>query len=72
MSKRILLVEDEADLVLTLTDFLSNEGYQVCSSADGESGLTRALQENFDLLLLDVMLPSKGGFDVLRDLRQKG
>jgi two-component system alkaline phosphatase synthesis response regulator PhoP len=71
MSKRILLVEDEADLALTLTDFLTAEGYQVETAADGETGLTRAQQESFDLLLLDVMLPRKNGFDVLRDLRLK-
>lgn len=72
MSKRILLIEDEADLVLTLTDLLTNEGYYVLSATDGETGLAYALQESFDLLLLDVMLPQKNGFDVLRDLRQKG
>ncbi|MGH9843146.1 MAG: response regulator transcription factor [Blastocatellia bacterium] len=72
MSKRIFLIEDEADLVLTLSDFLTNEGYHVASAADGEAGLARALQESFDLLILDVMLPKKNGFDVLRDLRQNG
>jgi two-component system alkaline phosphatase synthesis response regulator PhoP len=72
MSKRIFLIEDEADLVLTLTDFLSNEGYHVASAADGEAGFAHALQESFDLLILDVMLPKKNGFDVLRDLRQNG
>ncbi|HEX8998469.1 MAG TPA: response regulator transcription factor [Blastocatellia bacterium] len=71
MSKRILLIEDEADLVLTLTDFLTNEGYLVLSATDGDAGLAYALQESFDLLILDVMLPRKNGFDVLRDLRQK-
>ena len=72
MSKRILLVEDEAGLVLTLTDCLLAEGYAVESARDGESGLQRAREESFDLLLLDVMLPRKNGFDVLRDLRQQG
>lgn len=72
MSKRILLIEDEADLVVILTDLLTNEGYHVMSATDGETGLALALQESFDLLILDVMLPQKNGFDVLRDLRQKG
>jgi two-component system alkaline phosphatase synthesis response regulator PhoP len=72
MSKRILLIEDEPDLILTLTDFLTSEGYTVDSATDGEAGLARAMQEGFDLLLLDAMLPRKNGFDVLRDLRQKG
>ena len=69
--KRLLLVEDEPGLVLTLTDRLTREGYAVDSSADGESGLERASSEGFDLILLDVMLPRLGGFDVLRELRKR-
>lgn len=71
MSKRILLVEDEPGLVLTLTDRLTSEGYQVESARDGEKGLERALDEAFDAIILDVMLPRKNGFDVCRDLRQR-
>jgi two-component system alkaline phosphatase synthesis response regulator PhoP len=70
--KRILLVEDVPGLVLTLTDRLTREGYAVESSPDGEHGLARAATEPFDLVLLDVMLPRLGGFDVLRELRQRG
>ena len=70
--KRILLVEDEPGLVLTLTDRLTREGYGVETTGDGESGLERAAGEAFDLILLDVMLPRLGGFDVLRELRQRG
>ncbi len=72
MSKRILLIEDEADLILTLRDFIRSEGYGVESAADGESGLERASRETFDLLILDAMLPKKNGFEVLSDLRRKG
>ncbi len=72
MSKRILLVEDEPGLALTLTDRLIAEGYTVESARDGDTGLQRATNENFDLILLDVMLPRKNGFDVCRDLRQRG
>jgi two-component system, OmpR family, alkaline phosphatase synthesis response regulator PhoP len=72
MSKRILLVEDEPGLVLTLTDRLAGEGYDVESSSNGESGLERAIEGGFDLVLLDVMLPRKSGFDVCRDLRARG
>jgi two-component system, OmpR family, alkaline phosphatase synthesis response regulator PhoP len=72
MSKRILLIEDEEDLILTLTDFIRSEGYSVESAADGESGFDLASWENFDLLILDAMLPKKNGFNVLRDLRRKG
>jgi two-component system alkaline phosphatase synthesis response regulator PhoP len=70
--KRILLVEDEPGLVLTLRDRLTKEGYSVESSPDGESGLERAAGEAFDLVLLDVMLPRLNGFDVLRELRRRG
>jgi two-component system, OmpR family, alkaline phosphatase synthesis response regulator PhoP len=70
--KRLLLVEDEPGLVLTLTDRLTREGYSVESATDGERGLERAAGNAFDLVLLDVMLPRLGGFDVLRELRQRG
>ncbi len=70
--KRILLVEDEPGLVLTLRDRLVREGYSVEASPDGESGLARAAGEAFDLVLLDVMLPRVNGFDVLRELRKRG
>jgi two-component system alkaline phosphatase synthesis response regulator PhoP len=71
MKSRILLVEDEPGLVLTLTDRLTSEGYLIETASDGELGLERALSEAFDLIILDVMLPRKNGFDVCRDLRQK-
>jgi len=70
--KRVLLVEDEPGLVLTLTDRLRAEGYEVGAATDGPSGLERAASEAWDVILLDVMLPGKNGFDVCRDLRQKG
>jgi two-component system alkaline phosphatase synthesis response regulator PhoP len=70
--KRLLLVEDEPGLVLTLTDRLVREGYAVETSADGESGLERAAADAFDLVLLDVMLPRLNGFDVLKELRRRG
>lgn len=69
---RILIVEDEPGLVLTLTDRLEAEGYTVSSSTDGAAGFERALTEEFDLILLDSMLPRKPGPDVCRDLRQHG
>jgi two-component system, OmpR family, alkaline phosphatase synthesis response regulator PhoP len=70
--KRLLLIEDEPGLVLTLRDRLSREGYAIETSSDGESGLERAAREPFDLVLLDVMLPRLNGFDVLRELRKRG
>ncbi len=68
---KILLVEDEAGLILTLTDRLRSEGFDVRSATDGERGLSYALAESFDLIILDVMLPKRNGLDVCRDLRQK-
>ena len=70
--KKILLIEDEPGIVLTLTDRLSREGYSVESATDGETGLERATREPFDLLLLDLMLPRMSGFDVCRELRKRG
>ena len=70
--ERILLVEDEPSLQLTLSDRLKSEGYQVEPALTGDSGEARALAEPFDLIVLDVMLPGKNGFDVCRDLRQRG
>jgi CheY-like chemotaxis protein len=72
MSSRILLVEDEPGLVLTLSDLLAAEGYEVESATDGRAGLARATAEPFDLVILDVMLPGKNGFEVCRELRQRG
>jgi two-component system alkaline phosphatase synthesis response regulator PhoP len=72
MNQRILLVEDEPGLVLTLTDRLVTEGYAVETAQDGETGLAQAASAAFDLIILDVMLPRKNGFDVCRDLRQRG
>ena len=69
---RILLIEDEPGLVLAITDRLVAEGYSVDSRTDGESGLLTAMQSTHDLILLDVMLPRKSGFDVCRYLRQNG
>jgi len=69
---KVLLVEDEAGLILTLTDRLRSENFDVKTAADGEAGLSLALTESFDLIILDVMLPKKNGLDVCRDLRQKG
>jgi two-component system, OmpR family, alkaline phosphatase synthesis response regulator PhoP len=72
MSARILLVEDEPGLVMTLSDLLGAEGYEVESATDGPAGLAKALKEKFDLIVLDVMLPGKSGLEVCRELRQQG
>ena len=71
VSARILIVEDEPALVLTLGDRLRAEGYEVEAAETGDAGALRAREGGFDLILLDVALPGKSGFDVLRDLRQQ-
>ena len=68
----ILLVEDEDDIALVLEDDLSLEGYQVERVIDGETALQRVLERTFDLIILDVMLPGKDGFEVCRELRRRG
>ncbi len=72
MSARILIVEDEPGLVLTLSDLLAAEGYEVDSAQDGITGLRKALEGQYDLIVLDVMLPGRNGFDLCRELRQQG
>jgi two-component system alkaline phosphatase synthesis response regulator PhoP len=72
MAKKILIVEDEPGLRLTLSDRLRSEGYEVDTASDGLQGEAKATNGSFDLILLDVMLPGKGGFDVCRDVRQHG
>lgn len=72
MKTRILLVEDEPGLVLTIGDLLTAEGYEVSSAGDGVTGLLAAGDGHFDAIVLDVMLPRKSGFEVCRELRQKG
>ena len=68
--KRVLLIEDEPGLVLTLTDRLKSEGLDVAAVTDGPAGLARASDEAWDLILLDVMLPGMSGFDICRELRR--
>jgi two-component system alkaline phosphatase synthesis response regulator PhoP len=72
VNERILIVEDEEALRIALTDRLRNEEYVVECSADGEEGYQKALEGRFNLIILDVMLPRKKGFDICRDLRKAG
>jgi DNA-binding response OmpR family regulator len=69
---RILLVEDEEGLVLALEDALHGEGYEVSAAADGVSGQREAETGRYDLILLDVMLPGRDGFQVCQNLRSSG
>jgi len=70
--KRILVVEDEPAIAFGLQADLVAEGYDVAVVGDGETAARRAREEIFDLVLLDVMLPRKDGFEVCRELRRAG
>ncbi len=70
--KRILVVEDEPSIAFGLQLDLQGEGYEVEIAADGDEALRRAQKEKFDLILLDIMLPGKDGFEVCRELRRSG
>lgn len=70
--KRILIVEDEPEMLLGLQDNFVFEGYEVATAADGVEGEEKALSENPDLIILDVMLPKKSGYDVCKALKAKG
>lgn len=67
----ILIIEDEYSLADAVAETLKNEKFNVCIKTNGEDGEDEALTENYDLILLDVMLPKKNGFEILRYLRQE-
>ena len=71
MAERILLVEDEEKLARMVELELQYEGYEVEKAFDGRAGLDRALSGEFDLVLLDIMLPALSGMEVLRRLRRE-
>jgi len=70
ISKKILIVEDDAILLLTLADNLIQEGFDVVKAKDGEEGLEVALREHPDLILLDILLPKMDGVTMLKELRK--
>jgi two-component system alkaline phosphatase synthesis response regulator PhoP len=70
--KRILIVEDEPEIAQALEDDLRLEGYEVEIARDGPAGAARGKDSGFDLVLLDVMLPGKDGFEVCREIRKAG
>jgi DNA-binding response OmpR family regulator len=70
--KKVLIVEDELNMVQGLKDNLEFEGYEVDTAMEGSAGLQKVLQEEYDLILLDVMLPEISGFDICKAARKKG
>jgi two-component system, OmpR family, response regulator CpxR len=69
--ERVLVIDDDLALCDLLTEYLAQEGFQVESARDGQKGLERARQGEHGLIVLDVMLPTMNGFDVLRELRKE-
>lgn len=67
-----MMVEDEPGLIMTVSDRLRAEGHEVDEAEDGATGLERAIKNPYDLVILDVMLPRKNGFDVCRGIREAG
>ena len=72
MDKRILIIEDEQNIVDILAFNLQRDGYQTLEAMDGATGLELALERDPDLILLDLMLPRMDGFEVCRRLREAG
>src|ERR1700724_1496957 len=72
MRGNVLFIEDEEALRMTVGDRLSNEGYAVDYAANGDEGFEKATQLPFDLIILDVMLPKRDGFDVCKGIREAG
>lgn len=70
MSKRILIADDEVNIVISLEFLMSNSGYQVQTAANGEETLQRIAEFRPDLILLDIMLPQKNGFEVCQTIRE--
>ena len=66
MSKKILLVEDDRDIVNLVKHYLEKEGFRVIDASDGAKGLEKLQHEKIDLAILDVMLPGLGGIEVLK------
>lgn len=65
------MIDDDEELCELVSEYLTVEGFEIEAVHNGEEGLIKALENKHDLLILDVMLPKKNGFDVLRDLREK-
>src|SRR5687768_14719254 len=68
---RILLADDDAELCSMLAEYLADEGYETEAVHDGQMALTRARKGDFELVILDVMMPRKSGLEVLRELREQ-
>lgn len=68
---RVLIIEDEQDIASLERDYMEVNGYEAAVENRGDTGLIRAIKEDFDLVILDIMLPGIDGFEVCRELREK-
>lgn len=68
---RVLIIEDEIAILNGLKDNLENEGYKVLTASDGKKGLEKAVKEDVDIVLLDIMLPGMSGFDICKEIKSK-
>lgn len=69
MGKRVLLIEDEPNIIEAISFILSRDGWTVHTQEDGQTAMDKVIAYPPDLIILDVMLPGRSGFDILRDLR---
>lgn len=67
--KKILLIEDDENLIRSLKDFIEKEGYEVSNAIDGEKGILAAKKNKPNLILLDIILPKKSGFTILEEIK---
>ena len=70
MGKRVLLIEDEPNIIEAISFILSRDGWTVHTHEDGETAMDKVRTQPPDLIILDVMLPGRSGFDILRDIRE--
>jgi DNA-binding response OmpR family regulator len=70
-TKKVLIIEDDSDIAGIEKDFLEINGFETAIESDGIKGMKRALEEKFDLILLDLMLPGKDGLSICREIREK-
>lgn len=70
MGKRVLLIEDEPNIIEAISFVLSRDGFTVHTHEDGETAMDKLRSSQPDMIILDVMLPGRSGFDILRDIRE--
>ncbi|MFQ3184282.1 MAG: two-component system phosphate regulon response regulator PhoB [Alteromonas macleodii] len=69
MGQRVLLIEDEPNIIEAISYILTKDGWTVYTHSDGQTAMSKVMQRVPDLIILDVMLPGKSGYDILRELR---